>query len=85
MTPSLSPSALVEEFEGEFVIHLPDAAKTYLADPIMVLLLSHCDGKNDIARITNILVEMYPERSQQVSEDVPQIIKEMLAAGVLKV
>ena len=82
--PRHSPKYRPEDFGDEVVLY--DFATTrvvYLNDTAS-LIWRLCDGQRNIADIKTLLQESYPAASDQIGEDLPVTLWQLVSCGVVE-
>jgi hypothetical protein len=74
---------LAEQMDGEIV--LLDTARNIIihTNETAALVWQLCNGLNTIDQIVQLLGDVYPDASDQIAKDVPEIIQELREQGAL--
>ena len=92
MTTALDASArprpregfVLEELGGEIVIYHPATEAIFYCNATAALIWKLCDGARDVAAITQLLSEAYPQAAERMADDVNATLWQLLSHRALE-
>lgn len=90
MKPGLVKGARIREesFGGILMAPIESALKTgqvfYLLDEVSFLILSNCNGQNNLENIANIVVLDFDVDLDQAKADIESYIIQLIKAGIIE-
>ena len=76
---------LLEDMDGEMLLYNPENATTLHLNGPSIVVWELCDGKRSVQDIIDMVMEAYPDQSDQISNDVQSVIKDLSSRTVLEI
>jgi hypothetical protein len=81
--PMRPADLLVEELDGEVLVHAPRTGGSAVLNPIGGAVLELCDGSRSVPDIVSDIVDVLPENRARVTSDVTALVGELVTLGIL--
>ena len=75
--------AQVEGCLLDTLLYNPDNSTTLHLNNSSAIIWKLCDGERTVAKIIEMIQEAFPEQSDQISDDVPDVLQDLCDKGVL--
>ena len=73
----------LEEVDGEHILFGRTRAAAHFLNESASAIWNVCDGTRSVREIVQIFSDAYPDSAGEIAQQVPQVIGELAAAGVL--
>lgn len=74
----LEPDYFLEKIDNEITVYHPSLTTSLYLNETGALIWELCDGKRTVTDVIDILLELYPESSSQIHDDVTSIISRLV-------
>ncbi|MEM7358856.1 MAG: PqqD family peptide modification chaperone [Pseudomonadota bacterium] len=75
---------LLEDMDGELLLYNPATAVTLHLNGPSAIIWKLLDGQRSVADIIDVVKEAYPEQSEQIDDDVSDVVKDLHERQVLE-
>lgn len=78
-----APECLLENMDGELLLYNPINATTLHLNGSSAVVWEMCDGQRSVDAIVTALQEAFPEQAEQISNDVNEVVGDLLQQAAL--
>lgn len=75
---------LLEDMDGELLLYNPATAVTLHLNGPSAIVWQLIDGQRSVAEIVDVVLEAYPDQSDQIQDDVVEVITDLHQRQVLE-
>ena len=74
---------LLEDMDGECLLYHPETTTTLHLNQPSLVVWNLCDGERSVAEIIGAIQEAFPDQTEQVAEDVVDVVAQLSEKKVL--
>jgi Coenzyme PQQ synthesis protein D (PqqD) len=78
----LESGYLLEKMDNEITVYHPTLATSLYLNETGALIWELCDGVRSISEMIDILIDLYPDNSEQIADDVRALIQRLLEKNI---
>ena len=75
---------LLEDMDGEMLLYNPNTSTTLQLNAPSAVVWQLCDGERSVQDIIDVVLEAYPEQSEQNPSDITTVLSDLSSREVLE-